>query len=212
MKRKEEKKGRKSDKSPRTGQVLGKSGRWLCQRCSRRIAEKDGDDGKVAAAGSSSEREQMCGGDPTKVESATRRRQDWNEKRAKEAEVHLAKWISLEYREEYVRRYQGTCDSPFGIEHRLIKGEMKEQFNKEAKEGWRLVADAARITDERAGSEDQQHTSGGVFVAIGSNLGAIVRADEGAIESIPGNEGRIAMSEEDCVSSQCISGTRKNGH
>ena len=30
-----------------------------CQRCSRRIAEKDGDDGKVAAVGSSSEREQM---------------------------------------------------------------------------------------------------------------------------------------------------------
>ena len=33
---------------------------------------------------------------------------------------------------------------------------MEEQFNKEAKEGWRFAADAARITDERAGIEDQK--------------------------------------------------------
>ena len=45
----------------------------LCQRCSRSAAVKDGDDGKVA--GSSSEREQMGGGDSTKVEAAKRRRQ-----------------------------------------------------------------------------------------------------------------------------------------
>ena len=38
-------------------------------------------------------------------------------------------------------------------------------------------------------------TSGGVFVAIGSNLGAVVGAEEGAIESIPGNEGRPAQAE-----------------
>ena len=35
---------------------------------------------------------------------------------------------------------------------------MEEQLNKEAKEGWRFAADAARITDERAGSEDQKRT------------------------------------------------------
>ena len=29
----------------------------MCQRCSRRIAEQDGDDGKVAASGSGNERE-----------------------------------------------------------------------------------------------------------------------------------------------------------
>ena len=43
-----------------------------------------------------------------------------------------------------------------------------------------------------AGDDDRKHTSGGVFVAIDSNLGAVVGAEEGAIESIPGNEGRIA--------------------
>ena len=51
---------------------------------------------------------------------------------------------------------------------------MEEQFNKEFKQGWRLAADAARITDEKANSEDRKHTSGGVFVAIDSNLAAVV--------------------------------------
>ena len=61
---------------------------------------------------------------------------------------------------------------------------MEEQFNREAQEGWRLAADAARITDGRASSERiERHTSGGVFVALDSNLGAVVGAEEGAIES-----------------------------
>ena len=47
-----------------------------CQCSSRRIAEKDGDNGKVAAAAISSERGQMGGGNSTKVETANRRRQD----------------------------------------------------------------------------------------------------------------------------------------
>ena len=33
-----------------------------------------------------------------------------------------------------------------------------------------FAADAARITDETAGSEDRKHTSGGVFIAVDSNL------------------------------------------
>ena len=57
---------------------------------------------------------------------------------------------------------------------------MEEQFNREAKEGWRFAADAARITDETAGSEDRKHTSGGVFVAVDSNLQAVVGVKEGA--------------------------------
>ena len=46
---------------------------------------------------------------------------------------------------------------------------MEEQFIVEATEGWRFAADAARITDETAGSEDRKHTSGGVFVADSSS-------------------------------------------
>ena len=57
---------------------------------------------------------------------------------------------------KYMRRYKGTFDIFFRIEHRLRKEEM-EQFDREAKEGWRLVADAARITDERASSVDRTH-------------------------------------------------------
>ena len=33
-----------------------------------------------------------------------------------------------------------------------MKEEMEEQFNTEAKEGWRIAADATRITDEKAGT------------------------------------------------------------
>ena len=57
-----------------------------------------------------------------------------------------------------------------------------------------FAADAARVTDETAGSEDREHTSGGVFEAVDSNLGAVVGVKEGAIDSIPGNEGRIAQA------------------
>ena len=56
------------------------------------------------------------------------------------------------------------------------------------------AADAARITDETAGMEDRKHTSGGVFIAVDSNLGAVVGAEEGAVASIPGNEGRITQA------------------
>ena len=91
-----------------------------------------------------------------------------------------------------MRRYKGTFDVFFGIEHKLRKEDMKEQFNRKAKEGWRFAADAARIADERATVEDRTHTSGGVCVAIDSNMGAVV-----------GVEVRLSRSQEmKCVSSQ----------
>ena len=43
-------------------------------------------------------------------------------------------------------------------------------------------------------NQDRKHTSGGVFVAVDSNMGAVVGAEEGVIESIPGNEGIIAQA------------------
>ena len=36
---------------------------------------------------------------------------------------------------KYMRRYKGTHDNFFGVEHRMKKEEMKEQFNKAAKQG-----------------------------------------------------------------------------
>ena len=41
---------------------------------------------------------------------------------------------------------------------------------------------------------DRKHTSGRVFVAVDSNLGAVVGVEEGTISSIPGNEGRSAQA------------------
>ena len=52
----------------------------------------------------------------------------------------------------------------------------------------------AIITDETTGSEDRKRASGGVFVAVDSNLGAVVRAEEGTIDSISGNAERIAQA------------------
>ena len=97
-------------------------------------------------------------------------------------------------KKKYRRRDTGTFDIFFGTEHRLRKEVIEEQFNKEAKEGWRFAASAARIAEEMAGDEDRKRTSGGVFVAIDSNLGAVVGAEEGAIQSMSGNERRIAQA------------------
>ena len=55
-----------------------------------------------------------------------------------------------------------------------------EQLSKEFKQGWRFAADAARITSGKARCEDREHTSGGVFVAIDSNLGGVVDQAVGA--------------------------------
>ena len=88
---------------------------------------------------------------------------------------------------KYMRKYKGTFDIFFGKKHGLRKEEVEEQLNEEAK------PDSARITDERASSEDQKHTSGGVFGAVDSNLGAVVGGEEETVTSIPGHEGRTAQ-------------------
>ena len=75
--------------------------------------------------------------------------------------MNLTDSFCVEYREEvYEKGTKGTFDIFSGIEHRMRKEELEEQFNKEAKQGWRSAADAARMTDETARSEDRKHTSG----------------------------------------------------
>ena len=78
--------------------------------------------------------------------------------------------------------YKGTFDIFFGVEHRLRKEDMEERFffgEKKAKQGSRFGADAARITDENASSEDRKHASGRVFVAVDGNPGAGIGKEEG---------------------------------
>ena len=69
-----------------------------------------------------------------------------------------------------------------------------ERPTKVAKPGWIFAADAPRITDVNAISEDRKHRSGAVFVVVDSNVGAVMGKEDGAAESIPGNEGSIAQA------------------
>ena len=115
-----------------------------------------------------------------------------------------------EHREKDVRRYKGTFDIFFAMEHRLRK-ELEEQFNQEAQEGWRCAVNAARITDKNASSEDRKHTSGGVSVAVDINL---IGEEEGAVKSIEETREeslrRGSTCEEVCAFSRCTSCTRKD--
>ena len=64
---------------------------------------------------------------------------------------------------KYMRRYRGKCDIFFGIEHRLRKEEMEEQFNKKAKE------ECHRMRRESQ-TKQRKHTPGVVFVAVGAKV------------------------------------------
>ena len=64
---------------------------------------------------------------------------------------------------KYMEMYTDTHNIFFIIAQRIRKEEMEEQFTKEAKQRWRMVEDAARITDDSAGREDCKHTSGGIL-------------------------------------------------
>ena len=97
---------------------------------------------------------------------------------------------------KYMRRHKG--DIFFGVEHRMRKEEMEEQFNIEGKQEWRFAADATRITDEYVSSEDRKHTSGGVFVAVDCDLGAVIGKEEGAVVSIPRQRGKNCPSMSKC--------------
>ena len=74
---------------------------------------------------------------------------------AQNSEVHSVEWLCLVHGEEVHEK--GTFDIFFGIEHRMRRVEMEEHFNSEFKQAWRFAADAARITDEKASSEDRKH-------------------------------------------------------
>ena len=117
--------------------------------------------------------------------------------------------VDLGHREKVHEKIQRKVRYLFRVSAQIEEEEMEEQFNREAHEGWRFAADAARITDRRTGNEDRKHTSGGVFAAVDSSLRAVVGAEEWAIDSVPGNEGRIAQAWENArgclrVFSMCV--------
>ena len=101
------------------------------------------DDGKVAAAGSSSEKEQMG---PQRWKQP--KGEDWTEmkKEAKLLRCTLLNGSVWRTERKYMRRYKES----------VVFSWVLSMVNKEANEGWRFAADAARITDETAGIEDQK--------------------------------------------------------
>ena len=203
-------KGRKRNKSPRAKQFLEKSGRWLffLLILMRNCFCVDAAAGRLEPKEEAEVPETIIASDAVEgilvnldggsfqTEQKEKHQRNWKwtqgvdrtemrkeEKRLRCALLNGSAWST---ERKNIRRYKGTFDAFFGIEHRLRKEEMKEQFNREAKEGWRFAASAARITEEMAGDEDRKHTSGGVWVANDSNLGAVVGAEKGTFESIPG--------------------------
>ena len=65
--------------------------------------------------------------------------QNGNEERSKKHEVHPAQWVDLEHREKVHEKIQRKVRHLFGMEHRMRKEEMEEEYNKEAKKGWRFA-------------------------------------------------------------------------
>ena len=106
--------------------------------------------------------------------------QEINSKKTKKVRCALLNGWAWSAEKKYMKRHKNTFDTFFGIDHRMRKEEMEEQFNREVKQTWRFAVDAARITDENA-SKDCKHTSGGVFEAVDSDLGAAVDKEEGAV-------------------------------
>ena len=188
-------KGRKRNKSPRAKQLLGRSGRWLFLLVIQNWFCVDAAVGRLEPKGKAEVPEIIIVSDAVEgtfldldgkslqEEQKEKHQRKWKrskgvdrtEMRKEEKRLRCALLIGSAWSTEkkYMRRYKGTFDIFFGAEHRLRKEEMEEQFNKEAKEGRRFAASAARITEEMAGYEDRKHTSGGVVVAIDSNQGAV---------------------------------------
>ena len=186
MKRGKQKKDSKhSERRPEARQALEKFGKWLLlflimgQNWPSVSAAAEGPHRRTEAVMRMQQEVQI---EENRWTEATSKR--WNRAEMNNGARRLRCTLlngSWSTEKQKMRRYRGKCDIFFGIEHRLRNEEMEEQFDRKAKEGWRFAADAARITDGNAGTEDRKHTSGGVFVAVDSNLGAVVVAEERAI-------------------------------
>ena len=86
--------------------------------------------------------------------------------------MHLADWISVEYREEV---------------HEMIQRKVRylSWDNRESKERWRFAADAARIESIRQEESSLQSTA---------TWEQLQERKEGAVTFIPGTEGRTAQA------------------
>ena len=77
---------------------------------------------------------------------------------------------------------------------------MEEQFNRRDQGRMEICSGAQQELQRKwQADENRKHTSGGVVLLQSTvTLGAVVGAEEAAMESIPGNEGRIAQARVNC--------------
>ena len=154
--RKEEKvkeKGKKRDNSPRAKQLLGRSGRrlslllilmqdWFCIDAAVEKLEPQGK-AKVREVIIVSDAVEGTfvdlDGKSLREEQKEKHQREWKRSKGvdrtemrKEGMLNGSTWST---EKKFLRRNKGTFGIFFGIEHGLRKGEMEEEFNKEAKEG-----------------------------------------------------------------------------
>ena len=186
-----EKKGRERNKSPRTKQFLGRSGRWLFLLLilMQNWFCVDAAVGRLEPKVEAEVPEIIIVLDAVKgtfvnLDWKRSKGVDRNEMRKEE---RIMRWCALlndsawSTEREHMRRYKGTFDIFFGIEHRLVKEEMEgEQVNREAKKGWKFAADTARSPMKGQAVRIESTHQEEFFVAIDSNWGVVVGAEEGA--------------------------------
>ena len=80
----------------------------------------------------------MGGGESTKVEAAKGEDRTEMKKEAKQLRCALQNGSAWSTEMKYMGRYKGTFDVFFGIEHRLRKEEMEEQFKQRPRKGGAL--------------------------------------------------------------------------
>ena len=162
------KKGRERNKSPRTKQFLGRSGRWLffLLILMQNWLCVDAAVGRLEPKGKAEVREIIVvpdalegtfvdlDGKSLQEEQKEKHQREWKrstgvdrtemrkeEKRLRCAWLNGSTWST---EKKCMRRCKFTFDVFFGIEHKLRKEEMEEQFNKEAKEGWRFCSGCSK--------------------------------------------------------------------
>ena len=103
-------------------------------------------------------------------------------------------WSNMEDREEVHEMVQtGTFDIFFGIEHKMKKEKWRStSTTKRSKDGDLQLTLQESPMRMQAVKIASSHREG--FIAIDNNLGAVIGKEERTVESIPGNEGRIAKA------------------
>ena len=95
---------------------------------------------------------------------------------------------------KYLKRYEEKCDIFFGIEQRLVRKKWRRSSTERPRKdgGSQLTQEESLVKGQAVTIESIRQEES--FYAVDSNRGAVVGAEEGAIDSISGDEGRTAQA------------------